>query len=58
MDLMEYSLNKALVEDVIEKQLYNEKIISFNVADKLESLIRSVVKSECDTMKKVMSEPL
>lgn len=58
MDLMEYRLNKALVEEVIEKLLYDEKIINFNMADKLESSIRSIVKSECDTMKKLMSEPL
>lgn len=58
MDLMEYRLNKSLIEDVVEKQFYDEKIINFNVADKLESSIRSVVKSECDTMKKLMSEPL
>lgn len=58
MDLMEYRLNKAIVEEVIKKKLYDEKIISFNVADKLESSIRSIVKSECDAMKKLMSEPL
>lgn len=58
MDLMEYRLNNALVEEVIEKQLYDENIISFNMANKLESSIISIVKSECDTMKKLMSEPL
>lgn len=51
-------LIKPLLKKLLKKKLYDEKIISFNVADKLESSIRSIVKSECDAMKKVMSEPL